>query len=160
MQLPLEIALAVEAGDWPVASALRRLASDALAAAVDRTALEVAPEAEVSLLFTDDAHVRVLNARYRGKDSATNVLSFPSPPLVQGALGPMLGDIVLGQETVAREAADEGLTVEAHLTHLLVHGFLHLVGYDHETDAEAAVMEGLETAIVAGLSIADPYAPA
>jgi probable rRNA maturation factor len=160
VQPPLEIAIAVEAGDWPAASALRRLASDALTAAVDLTARDVAPDAEVSLLFTDDAHVRVLNARYRGKDSATNVLSFPAPRLVQGALGPMLGDIVLGQETVARDAAAEGLTVEAHVSHLLVHGFLHLVGYDHETDAEAAVMEGLETAILAGLGIADPYAPA
>lgn len=160
MQPPLDIAVAVEAGDWPAANALHRLASDAVAAALNLTALDIAAEAEVSLLFTDDAHVRLLNARYRGKDSATNVLSFPAPPLVQGALGPMLGDIVFGQETVAREATAEGLTVEAHLTHLLVHGFLHLVGYDHETDAEAAVMEGLETAILAGLGIADPYASA
>jgi probable rRNA maturation factor len=160
VQRPLEIAVTVEAGDWPAANALRRLARAALAAALDLATRDVAPDAEVSLLFTDDAHVRLLNTRYRGKDSATNVLSFPAPPQVQGALGPMLGDIVLGQETVAREAAAEGLTVAAHLTHLLVHGFLHLVGYDHETDAEAAVMEGLETAILAGLGIADPYAPA
>jgi probable rRNA maturation factor len=86
------------------------------------------------------------------------VLSFPSAPVGKGVLPPMIGDIVLAAETVAAEAAAAGLTIDAHIAHLLVHGFLHLVGYDHELDAEAAVMEGLETAILAGLGIADPYA--
>ena len=108
-------------------------------------------------MFTDDRELRHLNARYRDKDSATNVLSFPAPAMVEGELGPMLGDIVLAAETVAREAAADGLTFTAHLTHLLVHGFLHLAGYDHDDDGDAAAMEALETAILARLGFADPY---
>ena len=102
--------------------------------------------------------MRRLNRDYRGKDKPTNVLSFPRRRLLAGRLGPLLGDIVLAAETVAREAEDEGLALDDHLTHLIVHGFLHLLGYDHEDEAEAAVMEGLETAILGGLGIADPYA--
>jgi probable rRNA maturation factor len=112
----------------------------------------------VSLVFTDDASVRVLNRDYRGKDKPTNVLSFPAPQLVPGRFGPLIGDIVVARETVAAESAADGLTFADHLTHLIVHGFLHLVGYDHETDDEAAVMEGLETSILQQLGIADPYA--
>ncbi len=130
-----------------------------MAAAVAGAELKLAPDAEVSLVFSDDAHIRGLNARYRHKDSPTNVLSFPAVPAAKGKLGPMLGDIVLAAETVAREAAEQGLALDAHLAHLLVHGFLHLAGYDHEDDGEATVMEGLETAILARLGIADPYAP-
>jgi probable rRNA maturation factor len=151
------IALRVEAGAWPPAAELRRIARNAFSATVDASGLAIVPGTEVSVVFTDDAHVRALNKQYRGKNAATNVLSFPAPALVEGALGPMLGDIVLASETVVNEARAGGLTLDAHLTHLLVHGFLHLVGYDHEADAEAAVMEGLETAILARLGIADPY---
>ena len=148
----------MEAGGWPPASDLRRITRNAVDAAVDEAALAIVPGAEVSVVFTNDAHVRGLNKRYRGKNAATNVLSFPAPALVEGVLGPILGDIVLASETVVNEARAEGLTLADHLTHLLVHGFLHLVGYDHEADAEAVVMEGLETAILARLGIADPYA--
>ena len=115
-------------------------------------------EAEVSLVFTDDASIRLLNRQYRGKDKPTNVLSFPTPQLVRGRFGPLLGDIVLARETVAAESEADGLTFADHLTHLIVHGFLHLVGYDHEAAGEAAEMEGLETSILHGLGIADPYA--
>ena len=119
---------------------------------------EIAAEAEVSLLFTDDARVRVLNRQYRGQDKPTNVLSFPAAPLIPGKLGPPLGDIVMARETIAAESTAQGLDSAAHLTHLIVHGFLHLVGYDHETDDEAAVMERLETVILGRLGIADPHA--
>jgi probable rRNA maturation factor len=136
---------------------LRRIAGAAIDASVVLTPLKFAPPAEVSLVFTDDAHVRRLNRAYRGKDSATNVLSFPAPAN-NSAFGPPLGDIALAAETVRREASAEGVTLGEHISHLLVHGFLHLVGYDHENEAEAAVMEGLETAILARLGIADPYA--
>lgn len=153
----LQIALHVEAGDWPPLDDLQRIARQAFDTAIAAAHLAVVPEAEVSVVFSSDREVRRLNSRYRHKDAATNVLSFPAPSLVEGALGPMLGDIVLAAETVAREAAEEGLTLTGHLTHLLVHGFLHLAGYDHEADGEAAVMEGLETAILARLGIADPY---
>ncbi len=118
----------------------------------------LAEDPEVSLVFTDDAHVRVLNSQYRGKDAPTNVLSFPAAPVIPGRFGPPLGDIVLAAETVAREADEGGLTIVDHLTHLIIHGFLHLLGHDHENDDEAIVMERLETAILERLGIADPYA--
>ena len=153
----LAIALRVDGGEWPSQPVLRRIARAALDAAVALTPFDFAPQAEVSLVFTDDTAVRRLNARYGGKDSPTNVLSFPGDA-GEAPLGPMLGDIVFAAETVRREAAAAGLTVRDHLSHLLVHGFLHLVGYDHEDDGEAALMEGLETAILARLGIADPYA--
>ena len=112
------------------------------------------------MVFTDDAHIHRLNRHFRDKDKPTNVLSFPAGPPIGGRFGPLLGDIVLARETIAREAEGQGLTIDDHLTHLIVHGFLHLVGYDHVEDADAAVMERLETAILASLGIADPYAGA
>jgi probable rRNA maturation factor len=151
------IALRVEAGEWPPRTVLRRIARGAIGATVAAAGLALTADAEVSLVFTDDAHVQRLNATYRGKDYATNVLSFPGTA-VGARPGPMLGDIVLAAETIRREADAERLPLADHLTHLLIHGFLHLLGYDHEDDAEAAVMEGLETAILARLGIADPYA--
>jgi probable rRNA maturation factor len=148
----------IEAGTWPARAKLRALAERAIGAAADRACPDLEPGAEVSLLFTDDAHMRTLNLRYRGKDKPTNVLSLPAAPVLVGRLGPPLGDIVLAAETIAAEAGAQGLAANDHLTHLIVHGFLHLVGYDHEHDAEALVMEGLETAILGDLGIADPYA--
>jgi probable rRNA maturation factor len=153
----IAVDLRVEAGAWPPVRALRKLAAAAFDATVSAANLPLAPGAEVSAVFTDDAHMRVLNKRYRGKGSSTNVLSFPTPRSPAGVLGPMLGDIVLAAETVAREAAAERLALEARLTHLLVHGFLHLAGYDHEDDGDATVMEGLETAILQRLGIDDPH---
>jgi len=147
----------VESGDWPATAVVRRLAASAVAAAAASVADRIAPSAEVSLVFTDDAHVRALNRRHRGRDAATDVLSFPAAPQVAGKSGPMLGDIVLAFETVAGEAAAARLTLAARVSHLIVHGFLHLIGYDHGNAGEAAVMERLETAILARLGIADPY---
>lgn len=117
---------------------------------------------EVSVKFSDDAEVRALNASYRGKDKPTNVLSFPmmsadelaSPP-VQGGL---LGDIVLAAETCAREAAAKGIGVADHASHLIVHGTLHLLGHDHDEDAQAETMEGIERMALDRIGIADPYA--
>jgi len=156
--MPLRADILIEAGAWPGKAKLRRLVDGALAAACSAVRPVLATDAEISLVFTDDAHVRGLNRRFRGKDAATNVLSFPAVPASAGGLGPLLGDIVLAAETVRAEAEAEGEALEAHLTHLIVHGFLHLVGYGHDTAAKAAVMEGVETAILAGLGIADPYA--
>jgi len=105
------------------------------------------------------AAIRELNAGWRGKDKPTNVLSFPAVPETrEGPLPPMLGDIVLAAGTVAREAALEGKPVENHITHLVVHGLLHLLGYDHETDMQAEEMEAVERAALARLAIPDPYA--
>ena len=102
---------------------------------------------------------RSLNARYRGNDKPTNVLSFPCRDAPQGSRGPrILGDVVIAYETTALEAQTQGLPFDHHLTHLAVHGFLHLLGYDHETDTEAETMERLEREILARLDVPDPYA--
>ena len=111
----------------------------------------------VTLLLTDDDTVRDLNARFRGKDHATNVLSFPAAPQ-PGLPGPQpLGDLALAFGVCAAEAAAQGKTLADHLRHLVVHGVLHLLGHDHEDDAEAEAMEALEREILAGLGVADPY---
>ena len=107
----------------------------------------------VDILLTDDATIRALNARFRGKDAPTNVLSFPAPR----SAAPHLGDIALAHGVCAREAAAQGKALADHLSHLVVHGVLHLLGYDHDADGEAQAMEGLERAVLAGLGIADPY---
>jgi probable rRNA maturation factor len=137
-----------------------RLCISAAMAALDR-APEPVDGAEISILLTDDREVRDLNRDYRGQDKPTNVLSFAA---MDGELARMpdgtlpLGDIVLAFETVEREADEAGISLADHTTHMVVHGALHLLQYDHETDAEAEVMESLETAILAGLGVADPYA--
>jgi probable rRNA maturation factor len=111
------------------------------------------------VVLTDDAAMRRLNAKWRDKDKPTNVLSFPAFPLKPGApLPPMLGDIVLAEETVSREAELADKPLDHHITHLIVHGFLHLVGHDHENEAEAGIMEELERRALARLAIPDPYA--
>jgi probable rRNA maturation factor len=147
----------VEAGEWPSKARLKRIAEKVLGAASAELKLDLPEGAELSLLFTDDAHIKSLNRKFRGKSKPTNVLSFPGAPAANGGIGPILGDIVLAEETVSREAEGEGLTLEAHLTHLILHGFLHILGYDHEDDGEAGLMEGLETAILGGIGVADPY---
>lgn len=127
------------------------------------TALQVAwPGApagvEVSVALADDAAVRDLNRQYRGKDRATNVLSFASDDGEPAGGAPwLLGDVILAHGVVKDEAAAQGKTLAAHLSHLVVHGVLHLLGHDHEDAREAEQMETLETAILARLGIVDPY---
>lgn len=129
---------------------------------------------EISVLAGDDARIRALNARFRGKDTATNVLSWPAVDLRPEAPGAQpeapkpgtqdapeaLGDIALAFETCQAEAQALGRRFEDHLAHLVVHSVLHLLGYDHETEADARLMERTETAVLAGMGIADPYAEA
>jgi probable rRNA maturation factor len=153
----IAIDVRIEAGKWLSRAKLTALAGRSLAAAVAKARPKLAPEPELSLLFTDDAHIRVLNRQYRGKDKPTNVLSFPAPPAKPKSFGPQLGDLVFAAETIAAEAKRDAVTLDDHLAHLVVHGFLHLLGYDHEVEREAVAMERLETAILAGLGIADPY---
>ncbi len=150
------IELAIDAGHWPPFDRLATIAADAIAAAISVADLAVSPHAELSLLFTDDRRIRDLNKQWRGFDKPTNVLSFPAARGT-GEPGPLLGDIALAFETVEREARLEELTMEHHVCHLLIHGFFHLFGYDHQTDQEAAVMEALERQALAKLAIADPY---
>ena len=110
----------------------------------------------VAVLLTDDASIRRLNAQWRHIDKPTNVLSFPPGARQQGPVT-SLGDIAIAAETAAREATEEGKPFADHIAHLAVHGFLHLLGHDHDTDAAAEKMEGLERAILARLGVPDPY---
>ena len=153
----------VQVPDWP---------DDVTGSAfLDRIAAAIAGKLvfehrEVAVVaFGDDAYVRVLNARYRGKDAPTNVLSFPDAgPVIEPDIGPdaegetrSLGDIVLARETVMREAGEQAVDFSHHVTHLIVHGVLHLLGYDHGVDAEAEEMEALEIEILSELGIDNPY---
>lgn len=124
----------------------------ARAEAAARAALEGA-DGEIVVLLTDDAAVHELNQRFRGKDRPTNVLSFPAPETAR----PHLGDLVLASGVCLAEAEQQGKTVGDHLSHLVVHGVLHLLGHDHEDDGEAEAMEAKERAILATLGVADPY---
>lgn len=151
----------IEAGDWPTLEILETIVDTTFAAIIHNQsfygALKVVDGSEVSLLFTDDSHIRAINSKFRGQAKPTNVLSFPQQEADCDVFGPYLGDIVLAFETIFREAALEKKDFKHHLQHLLVHGFLHLVGYDHETDDEAVAMESLETDILRDLEIDDPY---
>jgi probable rRNA maturation factor len=152
---------------WPKSTDWQALAERA-AAAVLKVAPELGnPRLSASLLFTSDAEVQALNREWREKDKPTNVLSFPMLDrdelleLRSEGLPELLGDISLACETCTREAADKGVPLEAHATHLVIHGLLHLAGLDHELSSEdAAAMEALEIKALALLGIADPYGDA
>ncbi len=154
MKVSLDIS--VPSSLWRGLPRARAIARETIAAAAAESG--AGPEGMVSLCLADDATLRALNARWRGIDKATNVLSFPSASV--GALGDatMLGDIALAYETLAREADNLCVPLADHYRHLIAHGFLHLIGYDHERDAEAERMEALETRILARLGAADPHA--
>jgi probable rRNA maturation factor len=155
MQAPLEVAFVVNSDGWP--DGLEERANTAIHEALTQSGAKMAGVAEVTVVLTDDAEQQELNRQWRGFDKSTNVLSFPQLEPFAPVVG-LVGDITLARETVAREAAEMGITLEAHFTHLVVHGFLHLLGYDHIEEADAVKMESLETKILAALGIADPYA--
>ncbi|MGB8817742.1 MAG: rRNA maturation RNase YbeY [Rhizobiaceae bacterium] len=149
----------VESGHWPDEAALETLVHRVFRAAEAELALSPDFPSEISLLFADDATMQSINAQWRSQDKPTNVLSFPAFALKPGmAPKPLLGDIVLAYETVAREATLQDKPFDHHLSHLVAHGLLHLLGHDHESDGEAEVMEELEQRILARLAIPDPYA--
>jgi probable rRNA maturation factor len=163
----LEIALSAE-HVWPQHD-WEALADRAARAAIGRTPqgelLTVAATIEISIRLADDDEVQKLNAQYRHKDKPTNVLSFPmiQPDLLDTVTTNsddgevLLGDIVLAHGVCAREAEERGISVTDHATHLIVHGTLHLLGYDHLGDDEAEAMEAIETDALASLGLADPY---
>jgi len=146
--IDLDLQVAVDAPELPDEAAIRRWVEAALAGRRE--------EAQLTVRITDEAEIRELNRSYRGKDYATNVLSFPfeAPP---GVELPLLGDIIVCAAVVAREALEQGKPPEAHWAHMVIHGTLHLLGYDHIEEAEAAEMEGLEIKLLAGLGYANPY---
>lgn len=145
------IDLEVEDPAWT--KALPDAGALALATAEATLASEGAVGEGVSLLLTDDAALCDLNRRFRQQDKPTNVLAFPAPQNLER----FLGDVALAYGVCAREASEQGKPLAHHLQHLVAHGVLHLLGYDHETDAQAAEMEDLERAVLAGLGIPDPY---
>jgi probable rRNA maturation factor len=145
------IDIAITAASWRSVRGAKGIVTRAIEAS--RKRLGRSDEtAETSVVLCDDAEIRRLNKTFRGKDKATNVLSFPA---MQSS--GHLGDIAIACETVAREASSEGKSMAAHLSHMAVHGYLHLAGHDHEDDAEAETMEALEREILASLGIDDPY---
>ncbi len=159
----MEFDLIIEDDRW-ADCALDDLCARAGIEIVEALALE--GDFEVSLLAADDARIAALNSEFRGKPDATNVLSWPSVDLAPkdpgagpnlAAAEPELGDIALAYETCAQEAAEQGKRFEDHISHLLVHGVLHLLGFDHINDQDAALMEALESRILAKLGISDPY---
>lgn len=147
---------------------------EALVQSAARAALQEVPAAkvptgpsELTLILADEARVRALNRDYRGADKATNLLSFAylessagsGPPVISPDIPSALGDVVIAREIVVDEATSQGKPLAHHLSHLVVHGILHLLGYDHQGEGEAAQMEALEVTILANLGIGDPYLP-
>lgn len=151
----------IDGDGWGEVPELEPTILAALEAAAAGCGVVLKPDAAVSVLLTDDARMRALNRQWRRLDKATNVLSFAALPrhriTAEARKTPFLGDIALGFGTVRAEALDEAKPFRDHVSHLIVHGFLHLVGFDHEDDAEAQIMEMLETRVLAGLGIPDPY---
>lgn len=154
-----EIDVRVDDAAWTAALPdCEALCSRAVAGALAGAAAgDDAEGGEIAVLFADDATVRELNRSYRHRDKPTNVLSFPADHDPQPGQARLLGDIVLAFGTVAAEAEEQGKSLSDHMTHLVVHGVLHLLGFDHENDDDAEEMEGLETEILRRLGIADPY---
>lgn len=143
---------------WRGLPRARAIARETIAAAAAESGAVLREGVEVSLCLADDAALRALNSRWRGVDKPTNVLSFPSARGSGLGDATMLGDIAIAYETLAREAETLDVPLADHYRHLIAHGFLHLIGYDHETDAEAERMEALEARILKRLGAADPYA--
>lgn len=145
------VSVVAASGDWdaligePAEPFVLRVLETAAAAEQARGAVDV--------LLAGDPDLQALNAQWRGKDAPTNVLSFPAPATAMGHLG----DLALSADTISREAENQAKTPDAHFAHLLVHGLLHLLGYDHQTDPEAKVMEAREVALLALLGYDDPY---
>ena len=150
------VGVLVESDLWATEPASTATVERAIARSAQSVPRPAGP-GEVAVVLADDATVRALNRRWRGIDAPTNVLSFPASRHGAGRAPALLGDIVIAFETTAREAATENKPFTHHLAHLVVHGFLHLLGHDHQSDEAADAMEHLERRILAGLDVPDPY---
>ena len=159
----LSIELVIQAGDWPEVDTLSELTANVARVMPDVLGPDMPdqPESrhEVALALGSDETVRSANNTFRGKDEPTNVLSFPMPDTQAGSptTPAFIGDIVLAEQTLRREAAERSLPFEHHFVHLVVHGVLHLYGFDHQTDVDAEEMEATEIAVLRRLGIANPY---
>jgi len=154
-----DLAIMVQSPRWLVKADSEAVLRRAIAEAARALGLPPMPDTELAVALTDDAAIRELNRTYRGIDRPTNVLAFEPPRRGPGGGPASLGDIAIAFETTAREAAADGKPFAHHLAHLAVHGFLHLMGYDHHVDDDAVEMERLERRILARLEIPDPYGP-
>lgn len=143
---------------WDALPEAEAIVEAAVCAAFAEAGLKALPDAELAVTLSDDARVAELNGEWRAKPTPTNVLTFPAVEPDETADAPMLGDVILAFETVEREAREEGKSLSDHVSHLVVHGVLHLFGHDHLDDDEAEEMEALETRALARLGVADPYA--
>lgn len=155
------IEVAVEEGSWNQAvTGIDEFCGRIVNAALNGSGVALKPNGEISLLLTDDAQLRTLNEQYRGQDKPTNVLAFPGDSPGQAALGDawLIGDIALAFQTLEREALEQAKPFSAHMAHLLIHGTLHLLGFDHDTDEQANHMEQTEIRIMNDLGYPDPYA--
>ncbi len=152
--MSVTIDVVAECDEWSRILGAELIAHRAAAVAFEDAGI---PEGEASVMLSSDARVRELNKRFREKDQPTNVLSFPANTLDRDGAR-FFGDVALAYETLVREAADEEKSAEAHLTHLTVHGVLHLLGFEHDNEHDAQRMESLETKILARLGFPDPYA--
>jgi probable rRNA maturation factor len=150
----LKIDVLIDSGHWKSVSGVRTTVRKAVTVAAST---QSTPGAELAIVLTDDSAIRQLNRLWRGVDAPTNVLSFPAAARQAEDEPAHLGDIVLAYQTIAREARTEGKPFAHHVAHLAVHGYLHLIGFDHERDTDAEIMEQTERKILRRLSIPDPY---
>ncbi|MEI8153315.1 MAG: rRNA maturation RNase YbeY [Hyphomicrobiales bacterium] len=156
-QIEVKIEVMVRSARWRKRPSAKTIVKKAVLAAAQ--AVSTGP-AELAIVLADDSAIQALNRDWRGKNAPTNVLSFPAaPPGKTRPASPYIGDIVIAYQTVAREAVAEGKPFGHHLTHLAIHGFLHLLGHDHENDRDAQKMERLERRILKRMAIPDPYGP-
>ena len=155
----LAVDIVIQSDLWDAVAGIEATVRAAIVAASAAVAAQLPQDAEVAVALVDDAEIRTMNRTWRDQDAPTNVLSFPAGPALAGATGPVaLGDIAIAYETTAREAAAEGKSLENHVSHLAIHGFLHLLGHDHQREDDAEEMEALERAVLAILDIPDPTA--
>lgn len=152
--------VAIENALWAALPDAESLATKAIDQARLGAGQKLHKDAEVSIMLVDDATIKGLNAQWRKIDKATNVLSFPAGPPEKLSKNPLLGDIVVAFETTQRESIEEDKALADHFSHLIVHGFLHLLGHDHENTTDAEKMEALEVKILGTLGIKNPYADA
>lgn len=143
---------------WNDALDVERLCHEVLERCCSEISISLDPEAEVSFVFCDDKEIEDLNSKWRNLEKPTNVLSFPASQVERLPHAKLLGDIIISYDTVLREARERPISLEHHTAHMILHGFLHLLGYDHETDIDAHEMENLERAVLKLLGINDPYA--
>lgn len=154
----IDLAVAIEESRWLDAIPdLEALCAEVVEHVLGDAENVPAAPLEVACVFVNDATIRDLNAQYRGKDAPTNVLSFASEDELLPGMPAVLGDVILSLETICREALEQGKPLRAHATHMMVHGLLHLLGFDHENDEEAEEMEALEITLLSDLGLPNPY---